>query len=1097
MSLYGQAPKYISDTFRVLRTNSDSEDLRTALLLGATVRTNMVQPLVGLKHFSAAQICLPDDVASMWSATEKDLICPICHDIFQEPVLLLCSHSFCKKCITKWWTEKPTRECPVCNASSPQNPPSNLALKILCDTHLHTQSCDVTCSLHAERLQLYCLTDQQPVCVVCRDSCAHKDHHFSPVNEAAIENREKLRLSLLPLEEKHTLLQQFYISCSQTLDHIKQQAQNTHTHISNVYSKLHQFLEEEKKLRLIAVKEEEEQKTQKTMEKMSAVSKELEALGESEKLSLAGRSTAGPETLIDQAKHLSNTAFNIWTNMKTLVEYRPFVLDPNTANPALLLSDDLTTVRHAREKSLPENPERFDVFQSVLGSQGFDSGTHSWVVKVENNSNWLLGVVSESSGERERTSQIQAYGGSVCVGESLLTFKGTRGGVPERGEDEHPIRTDTTASDHGNEQTDSSKKCVCGKTCKNQRGLKIHQARMKCLEVEIPAQRTGVQPGETQEEPGLELPHRAQNLQVKGTSPPSMKFEKRRIKWPAANMSSQWSQFDSDVDQILEATGKGDVDKKLLSLTTMIVNIGAERFGQEERKEPSIGGHPMNKREIKIHNIRQEMKSLRRQYKYAGEYERLGLAHLMSIQRKKIGVLRRAEWHRRRRRERSRKRAAFISDPFRFTKQLLGQKRNGKLECSQEELDHYLDDVYSDPTREQDLGECKILIEPPPPTVPYDVSELRLSEVSEVIKKARAGSAPGPSGTCYKVYKNCPKLLTRLWKILRVIWRRGRIPEFWKAAEGVLIPKEENSKKIDQFRIISLLCVEAKIFFSAVSRRLCSFLGKNNFVDTSVQKGGVPGVSGCLEHTGVVTQLIREARENKGNLSVLWLDLENAYGSIPHKLVQLTLTKHHVPQRVIDLVTDYYSNFRIRVSSGAVTSSWHNLELGIITGCTISVMLFSLAMNMIVKSAEPECRGPKSKSGQRQPPIRAFMDDLTVTTESVSGCRWILQGLQKLVKWARMSFKPAKSRSMVLRKGSVDSKFQFSIAGTAIPTISEKPVKSLGKVFDSSLKDTESIKVTIASLDTWLKAVDRSGLPGKFKAWIYQHGVLPEFYGRY
>ncbi|KAK7915664.1 hypothetical protein WMY93_011425 [Mugilogobius chulae] len=622
-------------------------------------------------------------------------------------------------------------------------------------------------------------------------------------------------------------------------------------------------------------------------------------------------------------------------------------------------------------------------------------------------------------------------------------------GCPRGGEDEHPIRTDTTASDHGNEQTDSSKKCVCGKTCKNQRGLKIHQARMKCLEVEIPS-----------------TTHRCSTC---------MKFEKRRIKWPAANMSSQWSQFDSDVDQILEATGKGDVDKKLLSLTTMIVNIGAERFGQEERKEPSIGGHPMNKREIKIHNIRQEMKSLRRQYKYAGEYERLGLAHLMSIQRKKIGILRRAEWHRRRRRERSRKRAAFISDPFRLTKQLLGQKRNGKLECSQEELDHYLDDVYSDPTREQDLGECKILIEPPPPTVPYDVSELRLSEVSEVIKKARAGSAPGPSGTCYKVYKNCPKLLTRLWKILRVIWRRGRIPEFWKATEGVLITK---GGKLKEDRPVS-------DYFSLMCR-------SQDLLQRSLQKkGGVPGVSGCLEHTGVVTQLIREARENKGNLSVLWLDLENAYGSIPHKLVELTLTKHHVPQRVIDLVTDYYSNFRIRVSSGAVTSSWHNLELGIITGCTISVMLFSLAMNMIVKSAEPECRGPKSKSGQRQPPIRAFMDDLTVTTESVSGCRWILQGLQKLVKWARMSFKPAKSRSMVLRKGSVDSKFQFSIAGTAIPTISEKPVKSLGKVFDSSLKDTESIKVTIASLDTWLKAVDRSGLPGKFKAWIYQHGVLP------
>lgn len=39
----------------------------------------------------------------------------------------------------------------------------------------------------------------------------------------------------------------------------------------------------------------------------------------------------------------------------------------------------------------------------------------------------------------------------------------------------------------------------------------------------------------------------------------------------------------------------------------------------------------------------------------------------------------------------------------------------------------------------------------------------------------------------------------------------------------------------------------------------------------------------------MVTQLIREARENKGDLVVLRLDLANGYGSIPHKLVEVAL----------------------------------------------------------------------------------------------------------------------------------------------------------------------------------------------------------------
>lgn len=122
-----------------------------------------------------------------------------------------------------------------------------------------------------------------------------------------------------------------------------------------------------------------------------------------------------------------------------------------------------------------------------------------------------------------------------------------------------------------------------------------------------------------------------------------------------------------------------------------------------------------------------------------------------------------------------------------------------------------------------------------------------------------------------------------------------------------------------------------------------------------------------------------------------------------------------------------------------------------------------------------------------EPPIRASMDDLTVTTESVPGGKWVLKGLKRLMGWARMSFKPTKSRSLVLKKGRVADKFRFSIAGTSIPTISEKPIKSLGKFFDCSLRDTASIKNTREELEGWLNDVDKYDLPGKFKAWVYQH----------
>lgn len=83
----------------------------------------------------------------------------------------------------------------------------------------------------------------------------------------------------------------------------------------------------------------------------------------------------------------------------------------------------------------------------------------------------------------------------------------------------------------------------------------------------------------------------------------------------------------------------------------------------------------------------------------------------------------------------------------------------------------------------------------------------------------------------------------------------------------------------------------------------------------------------------------------------------------PYPLVEATLDQYHVPRKIKDLILNYYGIFRLRFTSGSVTSSWHRLEKRIITGCTISVSLFALAMNMVAKAAEAECRGPLSKSG--------------------------------------------------------------------------------------------------------------------------------------
>ena len=132
------------------------------------------------------------------------------------------------------------------------------------------------------------------------------------------------------------------------------------------------------------------------------------------------------------------------------------------------------------------------------------------------------------------------------------------------------------------------------------------------------------------------------------------------------------------------------------------------------------------------------MKSLKKQHKSASEEERQPLVELRNILRGKLKVIRRAEYHRRRRRERAKKRTSFIANPFRFAKDLLGDKRSGRLECSSEEIDSYLSNIMRDPDREKDLDNNTSLIEPEAPSTEFDLREPSWKEVKEVVGAARS-----------------------------------------------------------------------------------------------------------------------------------------------------------------------------------------------------------------------------------------------------------------------------------------------------------------------------------------------------------------------
>ena len=230
-----------------------------------------------------------------------------------------------------------------------------------------------------------------------------------------------------------------------------------------------------------------------------------------------------------------------------------------------------------------------------------------------------------------------------------------------------------------------------------------------------------------------------------------------------------------------------------------------------------------------------------------------------------------------------------------------------------------------------------------PPQVPFNNDPITLTEIQGVIKKAHVKSAPSPLDQIpYLVFKKCPSLTTALMDLFNVCWQQGNVPRGWKQGVIHLIPKataQEDPLSPSNFRPIALTSCVGKLFTSLLKNRWLAFITANGYLDTSVQKAFLPGIPGCFEQYHKLSAAVVEAHKKHRSLTVCWLDLANAYGSVHHGMIKYALEHYHAPLNFLRVVSNFYTDLNATITCKAWSTRAIPLQVGVYQGDPLSVVI--------------------------------------------------------------------------------------------------------------------------------------------------------------
>ena len=342
-----------------------------------------------------------------------------------------------------------------------------------------------------------------------------------------------------------------------------------------------------------------------------------------------------------------------------------------------------------------------------------------------------------------------------------------------------------------------------------------------------------------------------------------------------------------------------------------------------------------------------------------------------------------------------------------------------------------------------------------------------LYQLYQKLKILNIGKAAGLDQIPCKLLKIAAEVVTpSLTQIFDKIICTSIFPNDWKLARVTPIFKKGKKDDMDNYRLISVISVVAKIFEKLIFEQLYEYLHNNNL---TASQSGFRSLHSTLTALIEVTDKWSINIDNKLLNGVIFIDLKKPFDTIDHTVLIRKLQMYGVDQNGIKFFESYLSNRSQRCCVNGELSEAVKSTCGIPQGSNLGPLIFLIYINDL-----PNCLETAT------PRMFADNTNITIAAKSIPELQLIINSeLKNLHQWLitnRLSLNVAKTEFMIVRSRQRllvhNEHISIEMDGKPIKRVNE--AKSFGVQIDEHLtwtRHVENISKKITSAIGALKQV--------------------------